>query len=66
MSVNNDATMGAESMARELTDFLYNEGKKNKGLRGTLTLKECVKKLQEIESQCWENYNDWAEELGWK
>lgn len=65
MGFNKDMVNGYEDMARRIEEFLW-EGKPNKSKKITRTQEEFEQFLEEMRSDCWDNYNDGAEELGWK
>lgn len=65
--VVSEAINHSKNLGYELNNFLYgNISTKNKKIRYDLTLEECISKLEDIRKESWENYDDWAKEMGWK
>ena len=65
MSINARAVEFTENTARDITDAIYVEGRKSKGLKPDLTLEFCLELLGNICESCWNETNDYKEELGW-
>lgn len=66
-SAISEAINHSRNLGYELNSFLYGDiSTRNKVLRSDITLEECIAKLEKIREGAWENYDDWAHEMGWK
>lgn len=53
-----DMIEDGKTESENITRFLYKDGKGNKGLNTDLTLEQCVKLLQKIEINGYDNYDE--------